>query len=114
MKRVKALKPVGHRVLIKIDETMDKTASGIILHSDTKRQEQQAQVLGTIMDIGQGCWKDYDDGTPWAKIGDRVMYARFHGMKIWDPVDAKYREDMLLLNDIDITAIVTEEEDINV
>lgn len=112
MKIVKRIKPLGHRVLVAPDNIETKTKGGIILVDETARQERQAQVIGTVLDIGDTCWADSPTGEPWCKIGDRVVFAKYAGMKIWNPIEGKYREDMLLLNDLDLTAIITEEEDI--
>ena len=48
-------------------------------------------------------WKAFDGGEPWAKVGDRVAFAKYGGFKIEDP-DTK--EVYRLLNDEDITAII--------
>jgi len=114
MKVIKALKPLGHRVLIKPDDVDSKTKSGIILIEETTRQERQAQVVGTVIEIGDTCWLDTPSGEPWCQVGDRVVFAKYSGMKIWNPVEGKYRDDLLIINDLDITALITEEEDINV
>ena len=110
---MKSVKPLGYRVLIKPDEIEYKTKGGIILADHTVKQEQGAQVVGTVLDIGEDCWADTATGEPWCKVGDRVIFAKYSGMKIWDSLEGKYRDDMLLLNDTDITARITEEEDIN-
>jgi len=34
-------------------------------------------------------------------------------MKIWNPIEGKYMEDLLLINDLDICGLVTEEEEDN-
>ena len=114
MKVVKTLKPLGHRVLIKPDFVEEKSKGGIILAQDTVKQEQGAQVIGTVLDIGSTCWADSADGEPWCKVGDRVIFAKYSGMKIWNPVEGKYREDILIVNDLDICGLVTEEEEVYV
>ena len=113
MKLVKSLKPLGHRVLIKPDDVEAKSKGGIILPDDLTKQERGAQVVGTVMDIGETCWAD-TPGDPWCQVGDRVIFAKYSGMKIWNPVDGKYRDDLLIVNDLDITALITEEEEVNV
>lgn len=113
MKVVKKVIPLGHRVLVKPDFVEEKSKGGIILAQDTVKQEQGAQVIGTVLDIGTTCWIDSGDGTPWCKIGDRVVFAKYSGMKIWNPVEGKYRDDILIVNDLDICGLVAEEEEIN-
>lgn len=114
MKIVKEVKPLGHRVLIRPDFVEEKSKGGIILAQDTVKQEQGAQVIGTVLDIGSACWVDINDGLPWCKVGDRVIFAKYSGMKIWNPVEGKYREDILIVNDTDICGLVTEEEEVYV
>lgn len=111
MKVVKTVEPLGHRVLIKPDFVEEKSKGGIILAHETVKQEQGAQVIGTVLAVGTTCWAEFDE--PWCKVGDRVIFAKYSGMKIWNPVEGKYREDILIVNDLDICGRVTEEEEIN-
>lgn len=112
MKVVKKVKPLGHRVLVEPDSIDNKTKGGIILPDEVRKQEAGAQVIGTVLDIGDTCWADSPTGEPWCKVGDRVVFAKYAGMKIWNPIEGKYRDDIILLNDLDITALITEEEEI--
>lgn len=109
MRAVKSLKPLGHRVLIKPDEVDSKSKGGIYLPDELTKQERGAQVIGTVLDIGSTCWTDTPDGVAWCKVGDRVVFAKYSGMKIWNPIEGKYRDDILIVNDLDICGLVTEE-----
>ena len=113
MRVIKKIKPLGHRVIIKPDEVEEKSKGGIILAQDLVKQEKNAQVVGTVQDIGSTCWADTPDGEPWCKIEDVVVFAKYSGMKIWDPVEGKYREDILIVNDLDLCGLVTEWEEVN-
>jgi chaperonin GroES len=96
--------PAGHRVLVKPDPIEEKTASGIVVSvGTTKDREQQAQIFGVITAIGPNAWKGFDDGTPWANVGDKVAIAKYGGFIIRDP---DTREEFRLLNDEDICAII--------
>lgn len=110
MKVVKKVKPLGHRILINPDFVEEKSKGGIYLPQDTVKQEQGAQVIGTVLDVGDTAYAEFD--SPWCKVGDRVVFAKYSGMKIWNPVEGKYREDILLINDLDICGLVTEEEEV--
>jgi chaperonin GroES len=100
-----SLEPAGHRVLVIPDPVEQVSAGGIILTTETKDRNAQQQVFGTLAAVGVTAWKDYSDGTPWAKVGDRVVYAKYGGNELKDPAtDIVYR----LLNDEDICAIVRE------
>ena len=97
--------PAGHRLLVIPDEVQDKTSGGLYLAVETKERQQNQQVQGTVVALGMNCWKAFDDGTPWAQVGDKVFYARNGGWKIKDP-DTK--QEYVLLNDEDVCAIVRE------
>ena len=98
--------PVGHRILIKPDKIEEKTKGGIIIHHDLLQKEQQAQVAGMVVEVGGDCYREYD--APWCKKGDRVLYQRHAGMRVPDGKGG-FLEDLLLLNDLDITGIILEE-----
>jgi chaperonin GroES len=97
---LKKVKPAGHRVLIKPDVTEEKTQGGIILPGDKSRADQ-AQVIGTIVAIGPTAWNIHGDA--WAKVGDRVMFAKFAGVELIIEGD-RHR----VLNDEEVLAIVEE------
>lgn len=98
--------PVGHRVLIKPDKVEEVTKGGIIIAKQVVEKEQLAQATGTVVDIGLDCWKEFAE--PWAKIGDKVIYQRYAGMRIPDGKGG-FVEDVILLNDLDITGTILEE-----
>jgi chaperonin GroES len=103
---IKSVSPAGHRVLVKPDVIEEKSSGGIILAHENKGRVQQAQVTGTIVEIGPNAWKDFSDGTPWAKKGDRVLFAKFGGYEI------KVKGELhRVMNDEDITAIVQEDDE---
>ena len=95
------LEPAGHRVLILPDQVEEKTAGGIILAQTTKERDQQATMRGTVVKVGVNAWKAFDDGTPWAKEGDRVVFRKYAGEVIKDG-DTEYR----VVNDEDILCVV--------
>jgi co-chaperonin GroES (HSP10) len=96
------LEPVGHRVLVIPDKLETETESGIVFRSDSK-VERGGQIFGTLVAIGPNAWKAFDDGEPWAYVGDKVAYARYSGKHIEDPeTDTTY----IILNDDDIVARV--------
>lgn len=97
------IKPCGHRVLIKCDEVDEKTSGGLYLAVETKERRANEQIFGTLVAIGENAWKAFDEGKPWAKVGDRVTFAKYGGFTIEDPVT---KEKLRLLNDEDICAVV--------
>lgn len=95
--------PCGHRVLISPDVVEEKTAGGIILAPTTQQRDQQATMRGTIIAVGINAWKAFDDGTPWAAVGDRVVFRRYAGEVIKEG-DKEYR----VTNDEDILSVIRE------
>lgn len=118
------IKPVGHRVLVKPIKVEEKYKGGIIVATakDIDR-EQRAQTYGVVVAIGDQCWKDLGnrtvvvsdgnvkeikkEGSPWCKVGDKVLYQKYSGMEISDQ-SGDYL-DLIILADNDITAIIEEE-----
>jgi co-chaperonin GroES (HSP10) len=101
-----AIKPAGHRVLVLPDPIEEVSEGGIIMvTSNNTDREKQAQMFGTVVDIGYTAWKDFGGGN-WCSVGDRIAFAKYGGFIIKDPADGKeYR----LLNDEDVCAVVTGE-----
>lgn len=96
------INPVGHRVLIKPDKVEEVSKGGIIVSTEgTKRLEQNAQVIGEVIAIGADSWKEFD--APWCKVGDKVTYQKYSGMRI------PGEDALILINDLDITGVVNNE-----
>ncbi|MEM8806387.1 MAG: co-chaperone GroES [Cyanobacteria bacterium P01_G01_bin.38] len=95
---VSTVTPLGDRVLIKVSQSEEKTAGGILL-PDTAKEKPQ---IGEITSVGPG--KRNDDGSrqaPEVKIGDKVLYSKYAG------TDIKFSgEDYVLLSEKDILAVV--------
>lgn len=96
--------PCGYRVIVLPDEVETVTEAGIILSINVDAERASAQ-YGTIMSVGPSAWKAYDDGVPWAGVGDRVCYSKFAGRFIDDPDQPNKK--FLVLNDEDIIAVIT-------
>lgn len=99
--------PKGHRVLLKpIDfnekDEVYKAAKemGLILSKDQSKREQAGVDVGTILAIGSLCWSDFGDGEPWAKVGDKVMFAKYGGHLFEDK-----GEWYVLINDEDLLGV---------
>ena len=95
--------PAGHRVLIRPDSVEEITKGGIVLPKQVQDAEQNATIMGTIVALGGNAWKAFDDGNPWANVGDRVGFAKYGGMIVTDP---DTQEKLRILNDEDITFII--------
>ena len=92
--------PTGGHILVLPDKVEEITKGGIYMPEVVQSKEQAAATSGTLIAVGPSAWKDLDDGSPWATIGDHINYGRYAGvvMKGHDGVD------YTLLNDNDILA----------
>ncbi len=96
---VSTVKPLGDRVFIKVSESEEKTAGGILL-PDTAKEKPQ---VGEIVAVGPG--KRNDDGTHQAidiAVGDKVLYSKYAGTDI-----RLGTEEYVLLSEKDILAVVS-------
>lgn len=93
-----AIKPLADRVLIKVEESENKSKGGIILPDTAQEKPQQGKIIAT----GKG--KILEDGSvkaPEVKEGDRVLFGKYSGTEI------KHKgEEYLLIREEDILAIV--------
>ncbi len=85
-----AVKPLGSRVLIKIQEAESKTASGLYI-PDTAQEKTQT---GTVVAVGE-------DKEIVVKTGQKVMYDKYAGSSV--KIDGD--EHLIVKND-DIIAII--------
>jgi len=103
------IKPCGHRVLVKCDEVDEKTSGGLYLAVQTKERKENEQIFGNLVAVGPTAWKAFDkddpEWKPWAKVGDRVTFAKYGGFSIEDPVT---KEKFRILNDEDIVSVIVE------
>lgn len=101
------IKPNGHKVIVKADEVQKMSKGGIIMAVD-ERLEKAGIQRGILVDYGDQAWKAFSNdftGEPWAKKGDYVIFSKFAGKFIQDPVDdAIY----VVLNDEDVIATIRE------
>ena len=72
------LKPLSDRVVIKMVEAEETTASGIILAGSAKEKPQVAEVLS----VGPGGMVDGKEVTMTVKPGDKVITSQYAGTKV--------------------------------
>lgn len=85
-----SIKPLGDRVLLKVLETDEKTASGILIPDIAKEKTQRAEVL----DIG-------DSEEIKVKKGDIVIHDKYAGTQIKDN-----GQDYLIVESKDVIAVI--------
>jgi len=92
------LKPLGDRVILKVLEAEEKTASGIFLPDNAKEKPQQGKVLA----VGPGKYNDKGELIKLqVKEGDVVIFAKYAGTEV------KYQgEEYLIVKESDLLAVV--------
>lgn len=91
------LKPLSDRVILKMCEAEETTASGIILSSGSQEKPQIAEVIA----VGEGGLVDGKEVKMVVKKGDKVVTNKYSGTEV------KYEgEDYIIVKQSDILAIV--------
>lgn len=91
------IKPLGDRVVIKIVEREEKTASGIVLPDTAKEKPQEGEVIA----VGPGQYEDGKRVELDVKVGDRVIFSKYAGSEVkYDNVE------YLILRESDILAVI--------
>ena len=93
--------PAGFRIIVRPDDPPDKIGS-LYVPNSVKASRAVENVKGTIVSIGNKAWNAFDDGEPWAKVGDRICFAKYGGFIIEDEIT---KEQFRIINDEDIIAI---------
>lgn len=91
------LKPLSDRVVIKMVEAEETTASGIILTGSAKEKPQVAEVLA----VGPGGIVDGKEVEMQVKVGDKVITSKYSGTEV--KIDG---EDLIVVRQNDILAVV--------
>lgn len=91
------LKPLSDRVVIKMVEAEETTASGIILAGSAKEKPQVAEVLA----VGPGGIVDGKEVVMQVKAGDKVITSKYSGTEV--KVDG---EELIIVRQGDILAVV--------
>ncbi len=91
------VKPLGDRVVIKMVEAEETTASGIILTGAAKEKPQVAEVVA----VGPGGVIDGKEIKMELQVGDRVLMSKYAGTEV--KLDG---EELIILRQSDILGIV--------
>ena len=92
------LKPLGDRVVIRVLEQEEKTASGIFLPDTAKEKPSQGKVFavgpGELLDDGKRVALD-------VKVGDKIIFSKYAGTEV------KFEGvQYLIVSERDILAII--------
>ncbi len=94
------LQPLGDRVVVRRDESEEKTAGGILLPDTAKDKPAR----GHIVSVGDGRMLDNGERAPLqVKVGDHVLFSSYAGetFKVED-------EELLLMREDEILAVIEE------
>ena len=91
------IRPLADRVVIKIVEAEEKTASGIVLPGTAKEQPQMAEVV----EVGSGGIVDGKEVNMELKVGDKVIYSKYAGTEV--KLEGK---EYIILRQSEILAVV--------
>ena len=91
-------RPLHDRVLIKVLDSEEKTAGGIIIPDTAKEKPQE----GEIVAVGPGAKNDQGKLSPLdVKVGDIVLFGKWSGTEV--KLDG---DDLLIMKESDILAII--------
>ena len=91
------IRPLSDRVVLKMVEAEETTASGFILTSASKEKPQIAEVIS----VGPGGVVDGEKVEMTVKPGDKVLMSKYAGTEV--KVDG---EELIIVRQSDILAIV--------
>jgi chaperonin GroES len=98
-KTTSTIRPLGDRVVVKVLEQEERTASGILVPDTAKEKPQRGRVLA----VGNGAYVESSterrplDLAP----GDTIIFSKYSGTEV--KVDG---EELLILGEHDILAVV--------
>ena len=92
------IKPLGDRVVIRVLEQEEKTASGIFLPDTAKEKPSHGEVVA----VGTGKLQDNGTRTPLeVSVGDKIIFSKYAGTEVkYDGVD------YLIVSERDILATI--------
>jgi chaperonin GroES len=85
------VKPIGDRVLVKLEETEEKTSGGIYIPQTAQEKTQ----IGKVVAVGD------DKEAIQVKVGQKIMYDKYAGTTV-----KVSGEEQLILKMADVLAII--------
>lgn len=106
-------RPLGGRVLVQLRRVKKTTASGIILHQETRDHEKYNTQIAKIVALGPLAYRNRDtmalwpEGV-WANVGDYVRVPKYGGDRFEVPVPNEPEEPVIfmLVNDVEISSAI--------
>jgi chaperonin GroES len=96
------LKPIGDRIIVRRQESQEKTKGGIVLPDSAKNKPQRGKVLA----VGPG--KVLKDGSRrglQVKEGDLVLFTSWAGDEF---KDTRNKDEVLVMREEDVLAVLDE------
>lgn len=105
------VEPTGYHILVKVDEVVETTESGIVIATKTEnKREQGGHDAGTVVAIGPTCYDGYagcegdtaeERAAKWGvRVGDKVQFERYNG-KLLESL-----ENHRIIQDSNIIAVI--------
>ena len=91
------IKPLLDKVVLKLDEAEQTTASGIVLSTAAQEKPQYANVIA----VGPGGMVEGKEIGMQVKVGDKVLYSKYAGSDF--KIDG---EELTVLRQSDVLAVV--------
>lgn len=93
-----SIKPLEDRLVIKVVEAEQTTASGLVIPDTAKEKPQEGEVLA----VGPGRIDDSGNRVPLdISVGDKVIFSKYGGTEV------KYGgEELLILSARDVLAVI--------
>lgn len=91
------LKPLGDRVLVRVEEAEEALPSGLVIPDTAKEKPQE----GSVLAVGPGAISDGKRVPLDVKEGDRIIFSKFGGTEV-----KVGGEELMILNERDILAVV--------
>jgi len=85
-----AIKPLGERVLLKQQESEEKTAGGLYIPDNAKEKPQEAEVIAVGEEVKE------------ISAGDKVLYGKYAGTEITHD-----GETFLIMKSEDVLAVIS-------
>jgi co-chaperonin GroES (HSP10) len=115
-----SVRPVGHHLVIEPVALPRESEGGIIINlegTEFEKVEAAGRMIGTVLAVGPQCWKAHEAGIdhileardparePWVSVGDIIIYSRYAGKFVRDPMFEDKRE-VYVINDDDVVAVL--------
>ncbi len=92
-----SLRPLGDKIILKVVETEEKTASGIVLPDSAQEKSQEAEVVAA----GPGREIDNVKELMEVSVGDRILFSKYSGTEI------KYDgQEFLVISQREVLAVI--------